>query len=221
MRKFFLTLCLSMASMSLFAAERIVSLDSHFNSLTVSAGANVVYVADGSAGSVTISGPDDKINNVEVKISHGTLFIAPKKSNNRGRNGDTIKGVTIRLRGNAVTRIEASSGAEVKSTSPIAAGTEQGTINVSSGAEVKLQFLHVSSLNATATSGGEIEIENLVTGHATATATSGGDVELSGTATELSANATSGGSVDTSGLKVSGKVSANKSSGGSVKVRNK
>lgn len=158
-----------------------------FTEVKVSEGLDV-YVTQGNSTAINVEADENIIDLIRTDIKNGTLRIHTEKPIGRA------KAKRVHLTMPRVTRLAASSGADLESTDVISA--ERLVLDSSSGADI-----HVT-VNA-----GEIECST----------SSGSDIRVSGTAEMLIADASSGSDINASDLEVKNCI-AEASSGADITV---
>ena len=204
---------------------------------------NVVYVPGNTSGTlVTITGPDDKVGNVKVKMKGTTLSIGMTiEAAGHRNNGDLVRGVKITVHTGLVTSFSASSASEISCTSRLDYGNGAVNIDASSAADVEFGFVKCGSLGVgtssacdveidrveaanvslEASSAAEIEIDFIKADRLEASASSCADISVKGGAVgTLKAKANSGADIDLHGMTARTQ-SISKNSGGSVKIGTK
>lgn len=180
---------------------------SNFKGVDVSAGIDL-YITMGETESVKIVADDDIIDKIVTEVKDGVLRIYVKQNNWFHWSGNETRKAYVTIR--ELNRIEASSGADVKSENTLKG--EELKIRVSSGADVNVDVLYknldvntssgsdakitgkVKSLKASSSSGSDISAGDLESVICKASASSGSDVTVK-VSEELYANASSGGDV--------------------------
>lgn len=219
MKKFMLmAVSAALFALSASAASRVVKLK-EFNSLRVSASADVEYVVTGTdAPTVTITGEADIIKHLSVKMTGKTLNIGYENLSGRV---DTRK-VKIVLTAPAVADMAASSsgGIDVKGAVNFPDGTVM--IAASSSADINIPSLTASTVNIAASSSADVEVKNISSRICNVAASSSADVELKGVKGDvLNFTASSSADLEVEGidagtLNVVASSSADVSVGGSV-----
>lgn len=247
MKRILSMMLVTLMAVTVYAAERSLSLKGTIKEIEVSAGVKVYYVPGDGQPRVIISGPQDNISNVEVTLRNGVLHISGKRSEKKkgGLLGlihssgvRNLKGVKIMLYAPHVGVLSAGSGAELKVSSPINVPGEAASVKASSGSDVEVEWLTCASLECmsssgadmeiklltagsvmvTASSGSDIDIEALTANHVNARASSGSDISLGGSANRVNLKASSGSDIDARKLKCPS-VNTDKSSGASIKCK--
>lgn len=224
------------AVVAAIGAERQVDLTSHYSTINVSAGVDVVLRPSSGKSYVTITGDAKKINRIKVAQKWGKLTITQEGTNTLSKIN--MRGVKVTVYGPAPTEVEASSGAEFECKDNLNYGSKNLTLEASSGAEIEMKSVVCSSLNvasssgssvsvdragvqtlkAVSTSGASVEVDNLKASKVEGNASSGAEIELEGVSQQAVLKASSAGEIDANKLQVFNP-SVSTSSGGRVKVR--
>lgn len=197
-----------------------------FDKIAASDGIDVI-LTQSAISSIHVEADDNLIDHIRTHIKGGTLHIEIKK---RGLLDFTEKNVRVSMP--QLTKITASSGAEVKSTNEFR--TELLDVSASSGSEITLTVsadrvsaasssgseIELSGMalvfEAAASSGSEIKAARLLSNDVSVSASSGSGVDVH-PIRELRATASSGASVDY--YKSPDKISQNSTSGGSIRQK--
>lgn len=182
-------------------ADKVTSIDT-------SSGIRVEYT-QGSETSVTLTAPDNIIDDVEVTVKNGELNCGMKTKRR------VNKPITVTVTSPGVDDLEASSGSSIK----IAAGLDmpgsEMEISVSSGARIDVNKISAESIEADASSGSALRIdgakattmafstssgssmrvESITAGSVTGKASSGSSMGVSGTTKYVELRASSGSSL--------------------------
>lgn len=201
-----------------FAATKNLRINKAYSKIETAAGVTVKYYPTGGTQSyVTISGPQDKIDLIDVKISGKTLEIHPVSNRHGNRNGNQIRGVVITVKGPAINSVEASSGSSFSCMSSISASSKSFDIEATSGASVSFGSLNVRTADVECSSGASVKIQRLTATKADFEVSSGADISAAGiSASKLEAEASSGGTIKLLGKTEQASLEA--SSGGSIKA---
>jgi hypothetical protein len=168
-----------------------------------------VRVSSGPAR-VVIEGDESKFDQIEVRVSGGTLHVTRKTQ--LFRWGGWRGGVTVRVTAPQVTALHASTGSELNATG-VAAGALALKANTGGTLEVAGTCTDVS---AQASTGGVIRAAGLACQRATARASTGGMVDVNASVSHT-ADASTGGDIDLHG---GGQVAQqSQSMGGTVSVQ--
>jgi len=201
-----------------------------FNAIKVSTGIDL-YLSMGNDESVKIVADDDIIDDIKTEVKDGTLLIYMKQKNSWFNwNGNQSRKAYVTVK--ELVALDASSGSDVETETTLEG--DELEVNVSSGADVKLQ-LHIKNfsidtssgsdaklsgsvkyLNAEASSGSDINASDLEAAFCKAKASSGSDISLTVTE-EIQAKASSGGDIVYSGNPKTKDI--DESSGGDVRQR--
>ena len=198
MKKFlFLAVSAALFALSASAATRVVKLK-EFNSLRVSASADVEYVVTQTdAPNVTITGDNEIIKHLSVKMSGKTLNICYE--NLSGRN-DTRK-VKIVLTAPAVPDMAASSSAEIDVKGAVNLPGSDVKIAASSSADINIPSITAATINIAASSSADVEVKNIKAEKCNVAASSSADVELKGIkVSELNIAASSSADLEAQGI---------------------
>lgn len=198
MKKFlFLAVSAALFALSASAATRVVKLK-EFNSLRVSASANVEYVVTQTdAPTVTVTGENEVIKHLSVKMTGKTLTIGYE--NLSGRK-DTRK-VRIVLTAPAVPDMAASSSAEIDVKGAVNFPDATVQIAASSSADINIPSLVAAYVNIAASSSADVEVKNIKADKCNVSASSSADVELKCIkVTELNLAASSSADMDVEGI---------------------
>ena len=135
--------------------SKTVKLSGKFDKIAVSSGLEVDYTA-------VISGLKEYVDRVEVKVSGGTLYVGFDNSGMRNVRINDKELDKIIINGPALSKADASSGAEIDIVSSME--TDGGlSVNISSGAEFDMKgALKCRSLIINASSGAEADIRSAV-----------------------------------------------------------
>ncbi|MDR0419132.1 MAG: DUF2807 domain-containing protein [Prevotellaceae bacterium] len=166
-----------------------------FFKIEVSRGIDLYYTQD-SGYSLEIEADEDIIGNVKTVVKGSTLVIGRKKLSFKGKRSKAI----VYVLGPYIDDIKSSSGADfyVKNLE-----LNSLSVNVSSGADVKIEGLKVNGdVEISVSSGADCLIRNVQVKNASLSAGSGGDIKVNQIlAGNMSISASSG-----SDIKVDGKV---------------
>ena len=140
--------------------SKTVKLSGKFDKIAVSSGLEVDYTV--SAPEAVISGLKEYVDRVEVKVSGGTLYVGFDNSGMRNVRINDKELDKIIINGPALSKADASSGAEIDIVSSME--TDGGlSVNISSGAEFDMKgALKCRSLIINASSGAEADIRSAV-----------------------------------------------------------
>ena len=194
--------------------SKTVKLSGKFDKIAVSSGLEVDYTANYSAPEAVISGLKEYVDRVEVKVSGGTLYVGFDNSGMRNVRINDKELDKIIINGPALSKADASSGAEIDIVSSME--TDGGlSVNISSGAEFDMKgALKCRSLIINASSGAEADVKGMA-GSAVLNASSAAEIKAGKlSAGTITANASSAASIKCSGRNVQ----KSESTLGSVKI---
>ena len=118
--------------------SKTVKLSGKFDKIAVSSGLEVDYTVNHSAPEAVISGLKEYVDRVEVKVSGGTLYVGFDNSGMRNVRINDKELDKIIINGPALSKADASSGAEIDIVSSME--TDGGlSVNISSGAEFDMK----------------------------------------------------------------------------------
>ena len=142
--------------------SKTVKLSGKFDKIAVSSGLEVDYTVNHSAPEAVISGLKEYVDRVEVKVSGGTLYVGFDNSGMRNVRINDKELDKIIINGPALSKADASSGAEIDIVSSME--TDGGlSVNISSGAEFDMKGAQkCRSLIINASSGAEADIRSAV-----------------------------------------------------------
>lgn len=218
----------TLVAVTMYAAERSVTLKGTIKEIEVARGVDVRYVPGDGQPRVSITGPQDNISNVEVTLSDGVLRIEGKQAEVRksvffglfksyGTRSE-LSGVKITLYAPHVGVLKASSGSDLKVEKPVNVPGEAASLRASSGSGIKMEWLTCGSLECAASSGADIDMELLTAKTAVFTASSGSDIDVDAlTADMVNARSSSGSDISLGGAAVRANLKA--SSGSDIDVR--
>lgn len=191
-----LALCVGVFNAS--AERKVLTVKSNYKTIHASCGAKVLYTPEsGKSTTIEISGPSDKIEWVEVKVSKGTLSIGTKEESNGNRNGSRIKGVTIKVSGPLVNSLQASSSGKITSTTWFEFSKSNVNLSASSSGEINLAKVTAPAIQAKASSSGDIKISSARTRNLSIQASSSGDIDIKdATTSTCNAQASSSGDIE-------------------------
>lgn len=203
-----------------------------FDAIKASSGFDVTY-AVGPVSSVKVEVSEIALPYIVVEVDKGVLRLGVDQPDKSLRN--------IRLKamvtGPALSRIAASSGADITVTGAMtvsggaldikassgadiefegAVAYSRVTADISSAADLEFQTLTADNVEIAASSGADAEVAGADVSGLSAAASSGADIELKGKAGSVSLKASSGADISASRL-VARSGSAKASSGGSIK----
>ncbi len=167
-------------------ADKVTSIDT-------SSGIRVEYT-QGSETSVTLTAPDNIIDDVEVTVKNGELNCGMKTKRR------VNKPITVTVTSPGVDDLEASSGSSIK----IAAGLDmpgsEMEISVSSGARIDVNKISAESIEADASSGSALRIDGAKATTMAFSTSSGSSMRVESiTAGSVTGKASSGSSMGVSG----------------------
>ncbi len=194
--------------------SKTVKLSGKFDKIAVSSGLEVDYTVNHSAPEAVISGLKEYVDRVEVKVSGGTLYVGFDNSGMRNVRINDKELDKIIINGPALSKADASSGAEIDIVSSMK--TDGGlSVNISSGAEFDMKgALKCRSLIINASSGAEADVKGMA-GSAVLNASSAAEIKAGKlSAGTITANASSAASIKCSGRNVQ----KSESTLGSVKI---
>ncbi len=194
--------------------SKTVKLSGKFDKIAVSSGLEVDYTVNHSAPEAVISGLKEYVDRVEVKVSGGTLYVGFDNSGMRNVRINDKELDKIIINGPALSKADASSGAEIDIVSSME--TDGGlSVNISSGAEFDMKgALKCRSLIINASSGAEADVKGMA-GSAVLNASSAAEIKAGKlSAGTITANASSAASIKCSGRNVQ----KSESTLGSVKI---
>ncbi len=204
-------------------ADKVTSIDT-------SSGIRVEYT-QGSGTSVTLTAPDNIIDDVEVTVKNGELNCGMKTKRR------VNKPITVTVTSPGVDELDASSGSSIKIASGLDMPGAEMEISVSSGARIDINNINAESIEGEASSGSALRIDGAKATTMAYSTSSGSSMRVESiTSKYVELRASSGSSLSgrslvaetgmlksSSGASVSGNVKGSceieKSSGGSVSNR--
>ena len=164
-----------------------------------------VYLTEGDSEKIVVEADENLLDIIETEIKDGKLIIRTDK--NIGRS----KSKKVHVTYTRLSTIEASSGADVFSNSPVNA--DEITLDASSGADLEVE-VHAQKVYAESSSGADLKVSG-TTKMLTAKASSGSDIKAGNLVTEdCDAKASSGADIV---VHVTGQLDGKASSGGDIK----
>ncbi|MCI9608546.1 MAG: DUF4097 family beta strand repeat protein [Muribaculaceae bacterium] len=183
-----------------------------FDAIECSNAVKVIYTRAQNT-SVTVTAPQDKKENVVVKVSGKTLIIEPK---NKIGKEQSLEKVTVAVLAPSVTEFEASTAASIKVNAPLTAPEAKIEIETSTAGTVTIPALTCKSADMEASTAGSIVVHNLKCSSVDAEASTAGSIKIDGSAAKAILEASTAGSIDASGFSANN-MSRSASTGGSIK----
>lgn len=217
--------------------KKNVRINADFNAIKTFGGVNLKYAPapENQASSAQLKVSKSLEDSVVITIKDKTLLFGIEKRNNRKmkdikslgdlfsfidnfKNSSDGSSVVLYLSAPAVNRISASSASSVTVVGPFSTDSIL-QLNASSAADINLQAVKCSRLDAITSSAGNIDIERINTGSINAKASSGSDIDIENVSAtgKVTASASSGASIDIDGIAASAKLSA--SSGADINAK--
>lgn len=182
-------------------ADKVTSIDT-------SSGIRVEYT-QGSVTSVTLTAPDNIIDDVEVTVKNGELNCGMKTKRR------VNKPITVTVTSPGVDELDASSGSSIKIVDGLDMPGAEMEISASSGARIDINNISAESIEGEASSGSALRIdgakattmaystssgssmrvESITAGSVTGKSSSGSSMGLSGTSKYVELRASSGSSL--------------------------
>lgn len=182
-------------------ADKVTSIDT-------SSGIRVEYT-QGSGTSVTLTAPDNIIDDVEVTVKNGELNCGMKTKRR------VNKPITVTVTSPGVDELDASSGSSIKIVDGLNMPGAEMEISASSGARIDINNISAESIEGEASSGSALRIdgakattmaystssgssmrvESITAGSVTGKSSSGSSMGLSGTSKYVELRASSGSSL--------------------------
>lgn len=200
----------SLVALTAHAETRDFDLEA-FNAIKIAQGMEA-FVTIGEKQSVSVDGPDGKMDGVDIYVKGETLFIRRAKKKNGWGWGRNVSNFTVNVVATQLSSVDASSGSDI-SVSGVKASNF--AIDASSGANIEISGT-CSAISADASSGSDIEAEDLVCQTGSADVSSGADISLHVSET-FAGDASSGGNIDVYGDPTT--VTTDESSGGDIDLR--
>lgn len=222
------------------AATETINFNQKITELEVNAGIKVVYQpTTGNSSTINITGNQDRIDNVDIRIEKSTLIISPKRNISLNKNRD-IKGVIVTLYAPAtIDEFEVQAGATLNVSKPYTVTTTDISIEANAGATISFVKLACDECELESNSAATISIERLTAQKAELEANAAATIKITHASTqniECEANAAgkikieggsskrgsfeanAGGSIQAPEFAVNSS-SIDKSAGGSVRIK--
>lgn len=169
---------------------------SHFNSISVVGSPNVEYhQSSDSQTAVSIYGPDNYADLIEVNSINGILQIRIKKGVSISNGGHILKVIASSP---SLEKIDIIGSGDV-----YLAGTIKGNhlnLNITGSGDIEAEFLQYTSLTAFVKGSGDIHIKNTEATSVEAMICGSGDIEMKGSSIQAKLTVNGSGDIDTEEL---------------------